>query len=85
MWCAKRCFTITPPSVHDGRTRGRLCGTGHVLCSLKGVTSVGIWLVELRKSTMEILGLDAAGLKKMTSEVEKELGLHEDLMNLPGS
>jgi HD-like signal output (HDOD) protein len=55
----------------------------NVLCSLKGVSSVGVRLVELRKPAMELLDLDGAGLKELTSKMEAELGLHEDLMALP--
>jgi hypothetical protein len=52
------------------------------LCSLKGISSVGVRLVELRKPAMDLLELDAVGLKDLTTKIEAELGLHEDLMAL---
>ncbi len=55
----------------------------NVLCSLKGITSVGVKLVDLRKPAMEVLGLGADTLKALTTEIDRELGLHEDLVALP--
>ena len=52
------------------------------LCSLKGLTSVGIDLVSLSRESLAELGLDKADLEILTADLDYELTLHRHLFEI---